>query len=68
MRHMTGRSRSKSASSGSRKPFVSGVRIPPGATQFTRTPWSRYSTASARVRLMTPPFDAQYAALSRAGP
>ena len=42
---------------------MSGVRIPPGATQFTRTPRSTYSTASARVRLTTPPFDAQYAAL-----
>ncbi len=35
---MTGRSRSSGAPSGSRKPFVSGVRMPPGATQFTRTP------------------------------
>ena len=37
--------------------------MPPGATQFTRTPRCRYSSASARVSCTTPPFDAQYAAL-----
>ncbi len=37
--------------------------MPPGAMQFTRTPRSRYSSASARVSCTTPPFEAQYAAL-----
>ena len=50
----------KSMPSGAlRKASCSGVSIPPGATQFTRTPRSRYSSASARVSCTTPPFDAQ---------
>src|SRR5262245_20134263 len=42
--------------------FWSGVSMPPGATQFTRTPLRRYSSARQRVRCTTPAFDAQYAA------
>ena len=39
-------------------PAVIGVLIEPGHTQFTRTPCLPYSTASARVKASTPPFDA----------
>jgi hypothetical protein len=42
-----------------RNASCSGVAMPPGATQFTRIPRSRYSSASARVSCTTPPFDAQ---------
>ena len=41
---------------------IIGVFIPPGAMAFTLTPRARYSIPRARVRLTTPPFDAQYAA------
>ena len=39
--------------------FCSGVSMPPGAIAFTRMPRLMYSSASARVRFTTPPFDAQ---------
>src|SRR3954463_7183613 len=44
------------------KSFWIGVSMPPGAMQFTVMPRRRYSSARARLRFTTPPFDAQYAA------
>src|SRR5579871_1766188 len=39
-----------------------GVSMPPGATQFTRTPLRRYSSARHFERCTTPAFDVAYAA------
>ena len=55
--------RCRDAPSGSGAALVIGVSIPPGAMAFTRRPRSMYSTARHFVRLMTPPFEAPYAAL-----
>ena len=49
----------QSASSGGPKLWMIGVSTPPGATPLTRMPRAMYSTASALVRSLTPPFDAQ---------
>src|SRR3954468_9657524 len=37
-----------------------GVSMAPGQMQFTRMDWRAWSTAMARVRLITAAFDAQY--------
>src|SRR5258706_16303294 len=39
-----------------------GESTSPGHTALTRTPTGASSNANARVRLVTPPFDAQYTA------
>jgi hypothetical protein len=44
---------------GSAKLPMSGVSTPPGATQLMRMFLRAYSTASALVSSVTPPFDAQ---------
>src|SRR5688572_19288487 len=38
-----------------------GVSTAAGQTQFARIPWREYSTAVARVKLITPAFAALYA-------